>query len=59
MMDPPIPEPAKSCAAGGADELRARNRSADCLPYDRNRVILAPLPARDYSTYVNASFVEG
>ncbi|CAH0731592.1 unnamed protein product, partial [Brenthis ino] len=58
MMEPPVAEPAKSCAAGGADELRARNRSADCLPYDRNRVILAPLPGRDYSTYINASFVE-
>ncbi|CAH2099237.1 unnamed protein product [Euphydryas editha] len=58
MMEPPVAEPAKSCAAGGAEELRARNRSADHLPYDRNRVILAPLPARDYSTYINASFIE-
>ncbi|XP_047540723.1 tyrosine-protein phosphatase 69D isoform X2 [Vanessa atalanta] len=58
MMEPPVAEPAKSCAAGGAEELRARNRSAECLPYDRNRVILAPLPGRDYSTYVNASFIE-
>ncbi|CAG9569793.1 unnamed protein product [Danaus chrysippus] len=61
MMSPPISEATKSCAAGGAggsDELRARNRSPDCLPYDRNRVILPPLPGRDYSTYINASFIE-
>ncbi|XP_041983398.1 tyrosine-protein phosphatase 69D isoform X2 [Aricia agestis] len=64
MMSPPVAEVGKSCVAGGAgagaggEELRARNRSANCLPYDRNRVILAPLPARDYSTYINASFIE-
>ncbi|XP_052753024.1 tyrosine-protein phosphatase 69D isoform X2 [Galleria mellonella] len=58
MINSPIAEPVKSCAAGAAEELRARNRSGDCLPYDRNRVILAPLPARDYSTYINASFIE-
>ncbi|XP_034836742.1 tyrosine-protein phosphatase 69D isoform X2 [Maniola hyperantus] len=58
MMDPPVAEPIKSCAAGGAEELRARNRSTECLPYDRNRVILAPIPGRDFSTYINASFIE-
>ncbi|XP_047519248.1 tyrosine-protein phosphatase 69D isoform X3 [Pieris napi] len=59
LVRPPVIESAKSCAAGGGEEVRSRNRSADCLPYDRNRVILAPLPGRDYSTYINASFIEG
>ncbi|XP_038219096.1 tyrosine-protein phosphatase 69D isoform X3 [Zerene cesonia] len=59
LAAPPLAEAGKSCAAGGGEELRARNRSPDCLPYDRNRVILAPLPNRDYSTYINASFIEG
>ncbi|XP_059057740.1 tyrosine-protein phosphatase 69D [Achroia grisella] len=58
MINSPIAEPLKSCAAGAAEELRSRNRSPDCLPYDRNRVILAPIPGRDYSTYINASFIE-
>ncbi|CAK1595494.1 unnamed protein product [Parnassius mnemosyne] len=58
MMNCPVSEAVKSCAAGAGEELRARNRSADCLPYDRNRVILAPIPARDFSTYINASFIE-
>lgn len=29
------------------------------IPYDRNRVILTPLPGREHSTYINASFIEG
>lgn len=59
MMSTPIPEVVKSCAAGAGDELKAKNRRADCLPYDRNRVILTPMPGRDFSTYINASFIEG
>lgn len=58
MVKCPVAEPVKSCLAGAAEEVRARNRSAECLPYDRNRVILTPLPARDFSTYINASFIE-
>ncbi|CAH2060863.1 unnamed protein product, partial [Iphiclides podalirius] len=58
MMNSPLAESVRSCAAGGGEELRARNRNADCLPYDRNRVILAPIPGRDFSTYINASFIE-
>ncbi|KAI5639997.1 protein-tyrosine phosphatase domain-containing protein [Phthorimaea operculella] len=58
MMDSPVVEPVKSCAAGQAEELRTKNRNQECLPYDRNRVMLTPIPGRDYSTYINASFVE-
>lgn len=59
MINSPVAEPVKSCAAGAGEEVRNRNRSPDCLPYDRNRVILTPLPGRDFSTYINASFIEG
>ncbi|XP_045539804.1 tyrosine-protein phosphatase 69D isoform X1 [Papilio machaon] len=58
MMNSPVAEAVKSCSAGTGEELRVRNRSPDCLPYDRNRVILAPIPGRDFSTYINASFIE-
>ena len=59
MLNSPVAEPLKSQGAGAGEELRARNRSPDCLPYDRNRVILTPIPGRDFSTYINASFIEG
>lgn len=29
------------------------------IPFDRNRVILTPIPGREHSTYINASFIEG
>ncbi|KAJ8707445.1 hypothetical protein PYW08_010697 [Mythimna loreyi] len=58
MLNSPVAEPLKSQGAGAGEELRARNRSPECLPYDRNRVILAPIPGRDFSTYINASFIE-
>ncbi|KAJ0171133.1 hypothetical protein K1T71_013332 [Dendrolimus kikuchii] len=58
ILNSPVAEPLKSCAAGAGEELRPRNRSGECLPYDRNRVILTPIPGRDYSTYINASFIE-
>lgn len=29
------------------------------IPFDRNRVILNPVPGREHSTYINASFIEG
>ncbi|XP_050678387.1 tyrosine-protein phosphatase 69D [Leptidea sinapis] len=59
MMNPPVAEASKSWSAALAEEVRSKNRCQECLPYDRNRVILAPLPTRDYSTYINASFIEG
>uniref|UniRef100_A0A2A4JKP1 protein-tyrosine-phosphatase n=1 Tax=Heliothis virescens TaxID=7102 RepID=A0A2A4JKP1_HELVI len=58
MLNSPVAEPLKSMGAGAGEELRARNRSPECLPYDRNRVILTPIPGRDFSTYINASFIE-
>ncbi|KAG7296940.1 hypothetical protein JYU34_019837 [Plutella xylostella] len=58
MLSSPIAEPLKSCAAGMGEELRAKNRSQEFLPYDRNRVILTPVPGQDFSTYINASFIE-
>ncbi|XP_063390066.1 tyrosine-protein phosphatase 69D [Cydia fagiglandana] len=58
MMNPPVTEPVKSCSAGSVEEARAKNRSPEYLPYDRNRVILAPAPPLHYSTYINASFIE-
>ncbi|KAI8425631.1 hypothetical protein MSG28_011447 [Choristoneura fumiferana] len=58
ILNPPVPEPVKSCAAAAVEEARARNRSQDCLPYDRNRVILTPAPPAHYCTYINASFIE-
>lgn len=29
------------------------------MPYDKNRVILAPIPGHDNCTYINASFIDG
>ncbi|XP_063542927.1 tyrosine-protein phosphatase 69D [Cydia strobilella] len=58
MMNPPVTEPLKSCSAGSVEEARTKNRSPEYLPYDRNRVILAPAPPLHYSTYINASFIE-
>ncbi|XP_063370268.1 tyrosine-protein phosphatase 69D [Cydia amplana] len=58
MMNPPVTEPVKSCSAASVEEARVKNRSPEYLPYDRNRVILAPAPPLHYSTYINASFIE-
>lgn len=58
MLVSPVAEPLKSTGAGAGEELRTRNRSVEFLPYDRNRVILTPITGRDYSTYINASFIE-
>lgn len=49
----------KTCAVGSGEENLAKNRSEEVIPFDRNRVILTPIPGRDHSTYVNASFIEG
>lgn len=59
MIDSPVLEAVKSCAAGQAEEVRSRNRYQDSLPYERNRVMLTPIPGREFSTYINASFIEG
>ncbi|KAG5682132.1 hypothetical protein PVAND_011508 [Polypedilum vanderplanki] len=49
----------KTCAVGSGEENQPKNRSQDVIPFDRNRVILSPIPGRDHSTYINASFIEG
>ncbi|XP_055854792.1 tyrosine-protein phosphatase 69D [Episyrphus balteatus] len=49
----------KSCSVGSGDENMNKNRSESVIPYDRNRVILTPIPTREHSTYINASFIEG
>lgn len=52
-------EDRKSYSVGGGDENKSKNRSELIIPYDRNRVILTPVPGREHSTYINASFIEG
>ncbi|XP_015520829.2 tyrosine-protein phosphatase 69D isoform X1 [Neodiprion lecontei] len=52
-------EDRKSFSVGGGDENRIKNRNDLVIPYDRNRVILTPVPGREHSTYINASFIEG
>ncbi|XP_043266767.1 tyrosine-protein phosphatase 69D isoform X2 [Venturia canescens] len=52
-------EDRKSFSVGGGDENRIKNRNEMIIPYDRNRVILTPIPGREHSTYINASFIEG
>ncbi|XP_063989399.1 tyrosine-protein phosphatase 69D [Diachasmimorpha longicaudata] len=52
-------EERKSFSVGGGEENRVKNRSELVIPYDRNRVILTPVPGREHSTYINASFIEG
>ena len=49
----------KPMSVASSEENRGRNRYDQAIPLDRNRVILTPVPGRDYSTYINASFVEG
>lgn len=49
----------KTSAVGSGEDNSAKNRSEEVIPYDRNRVILSPVPGRDHSTYINASFIEG
>ncbi|XP_065213530.1 tyrosine-protein phosphatase 69D isoform X3 [Planococcus citri] len=49
----------KSSAVGTAPENATKNRSTSIIPFDRNRVILTPIPGREHSTYINASFIEG
>ncbi|XP_054290897.1 tyrosine-protein phosphatase 69D-like [Macrosteles quadrilineatus] len=54
-----VVEERKSHSVGGGEENSVKNRSEFVIPYDRNRVILTPVPAREHSTYINASFIEG
>ncbi|KAM7358825.1 protein tyrosine phosphatase 69D isoform 2-T3 [Cochliomyia hominivorax] len=49
----------KSCSVGSSEQNLIKNRSDVIIPYDRNRVILSPLPHKDNSTYINGSFIEG
>lgn len=53
-----IVEERKSHSVGGGDENSAKNRCESVIPFDRNRVILTPIPSREHSTYINASFIE-
>ncbi|XP_066940417.1 tyrosine-protein phosphatase 69D [Macrobrachium rosenbergii] len=54
-----VVEDRKSFAIATSEENKPKNRYDFVLPYDSNRVILAPLPTRPSSTYINASFVTG
>lgn len=54
-----VDERGKSCSVGGSEENKMKNKTEEVIPYDRNRVMLAPIPGRDHSTYINASFIEG
>uniref|UniRef100_A0A0P5PRA2 protein-tyrosine-phosphatase n=1 Tax=Daphnia magna TaxID=35525 RepID=A0A0P5PRA2_9CRUS len=49
----------KPMSVASSEENRAKNRYESAIPFDRNRVILTPVAGRDYSTYINASFIEG
>uniref|UniRef100_A0A182N519 protein-tyrosine-phosphatase n=1 Tax=Anopheles dirus TaxID=7168 RepID=A0A182N519_9DIPT len=49
----------KTTTMGSSEESKPKNRSDSCIPYDKNRVILAPIPGRDNCTYINASFIDG
>ncbi|XP_071521092.1 tyrosine-protein phosphatase 69D [Panulirus ornatus] len=54
-----VVEDRKSFAIATSEENKPKNRYDFVLPYDSNRVILAPLSTRPSSTYINASFVTG
>ncbi|KAJ8886285.1 hypothetical protein PR048_012494 [Dryococelus australis] len=51
-------EDRKSYSVGDGEENRSKNRSDVVIPFDRNRVMLTPIPGREHSTYINASFIE-
>ncbi|CAG0888867.1 unnamed protein product [Darwinula stevensoni] len=42
-----------------ARKNRGKNRYEDCVPLDKNRVILNPIFSRPEDTYINASFIQG
>lgn len=52
-----VVEDRKPFAIATSEENKPKNRYDFVLPYDSNRVILAPLSTRPSSTYINASFV--
>ncbi|XP_076044261.1 protein tyrosine phosphatase 69D isoform X2 [Oratosquilla oratoria] len=54
-----VVEDRKAFTIATSDENRPKNRYDFVLPYDSNRVILAPLPSRPTATYINASFLAG
>ncbi|XP_042869505.1 tyrosine-protein phosphatase 69D-like isoform X2 [Penaeus japonicus] len=54
-----VVEDRKAFAIATSEENKPKNRYDFLLPYDNNRVILAPLPTKPSSTYINASFVTG
>ncbi|XP_055611182.1 tyrosine-protein phosphatase 69D-like [Uranotaenia lowii] len=45
----------RTIAMGGSEKNKAKNRSDACVPYDKNRVILAPKPGHDNCTYMRSS----
>lgn len=49
----------KTTTMGSTEENKVKNRSETCIPYDKNRVILQPIPGHDNCTYINASFIDG
>lgn len=49
----------KTCTVGSSENNQSKNRSEQIIPFDRNRVILTPIPCKENSTYINASFIEG
>uniref|UniRef100_A0A336KPC3 protein-tyrosine-phosphatase n=1 Tax=Culicoides sonorensis TaxID=179676 RepID=A0A336KPC3_CULSO len=49
----------KTCAIANGEENVSKNRNQSAIPFDRNRVILQPVPGVGHSTYINASFIEG
>ncbi|XP_053204287.1 tyrosine-protein phosphatase 69D-like isoform X2 [Panonychus citri] len=52
-------EDPKSCCVGLMDMNMNKNRYDFIIPHDINRVILPPLPTKENSSYINASFVQG
>ncbi|KAF0312425.1 Tyrosine-protein phosphatase 69D [Amphibalanus amphitrite] len=54
-----VTEERKAFTVGSSDENKEKNRLDYIVPYDVNRVILAPLPTRPLDTYINASFIQG
>jgi protein-tyrosine phosphatase len=53
-----ISEEPKPCTVANNEENQVKNRSESVIPFDRNRVILAPISSREGSAYINASFID-
>lgn len=54
-----IVEDVKTCDIATMDVNANKNRFPTVVPYDRNRVILTPVPSREHSSYINASYIQG